>query len=103
MCLHGVQGVGSRGMRLNVTADSTESDAHALEHARAVPDPLRDAASDEEGCRHGHFGQAVAPEGDFGAQVDLSDGGMDLWHGWHGSSSLYRYLLVKLRWLQWLE
>ena len=36
-------------------------------------------------------------------EVDLSDGGTDLWHGWHGSSSLYRYLLVKLRWLQWLE
>ena len=36
-------------------------------------------------------------------EVDLSDGGMDLWHGWHGSSSLYRYPLVKPRWLQWLE
>ena len=54
-----------------MTAEGMESDAHALEHARAVPDPLRDAASDEEGCRHGHFGQAVAPEGDFGAPPEL--------------------------------
>ena len=69
--MHGVQSAGSRETRLNMTAEGMESDAHALEHARAVPDPLRDAASDEEGCRHGHFGQAVAPEGDFGAPPEL--------------------------------
>ena len=69
--MHGVQSAGSRETRLNMTAEGMESDAHALEHARAVPDPLRDAASDEEGCRHGHFGQALAPEGDFGAPPEL--------------------------------
>ena len=63
--------VESRGIRLNSTAEGTTSDAQALELVRAVPDPLRDAASDEEGPRHGHFGQAVAPEGDFGAPPEL--------------------------------
>ena len=120
--LHGVQRVESHGIRLNLTAEGIASGAQALELTRAVPDPLRDAGSDEEGCLHGHFGPGLAPEGDFWSlpelsgepdlseevrslltEVDLSDGGMDLWHGWHGSSSLYRYLLVKLRWLQWLE
>ena len=48
--------------RPNTTAEGTTSDAQALELVRAVPDPLRDAASDEEGPRHGHFGQALAPE-----------------------------------------
>ena len=61
----------SLGIRLNLTAEGTASDAQALELVRAVPDPLRDAGSDEEGRRHGHFGQALAPEGDFGAPPEL--------------------------------